>query len=62
MRIGTIDLPSGAALAPMAGITDANMRLLCFEQGCAWAVSEMLSAKGYVYNPESPAHQRLLYR
>ena len=62
MRIGTIDLPSGAALAPMAGVTDANMRLLCFEQGCAWAVSEMLSAKGYVYNPNSPAHSQLLSR
>lgn len=38
----------GAGLAPMAGVTDAAMRLLCFEQGAAWAVSEMLSAKGWV--------------
>lgn len=27
MRIGTIGLPEGAALAPMAGVTDATMRL-----------------------------------
>ena len=40
----------GAALAPMAGVTDAAMRLLCFEQGAAWAVSEMLSAKGWVFS------------
>lgn len=32
----------------MAGVTDAAMRLLCHEQGAAWAVSEMLSAKGWV--------------
>ncbi len=60
MRIGNILLPYGAALAPMAGVTDANMRRLCFEQGAAWAVSEMLSAKGYVYNPHSRAHEGLL--
>ena len=55
-------LPEGAALAPMAGVTDASMRLLCAEMGCAWAVSEMLSAKGYLYSPESRAHQELLER
>lgn len=55
-------MPEGAALAPMAGVTDASMRLLCAEQGSAWAVSEMLSAKGYLYSPESRAHQELLER
>ena len=39
-----------AGLAPMAGVTDAAMRLLCHEQGAAWAVSEMLSAKGWVFS------------
>ena len=37
-------------LAPMAGVTDAATRVLCFEQGAAWAVSEMLSAKGWVFS------------
>lgn len=55
-------LPMGAALAPMAGVTDASMRLLCAEMGCAWAVSEMLSAKGYLYAPQSRAHEELLER
>ena len=41
---------SGAGLAPMAGVTDAATRLLCPEQGAAWAVSEMLSAKGWVFS------------
>ena len=40
----------GAGLAPMAGVTDAAMRLLCHEQGAVWSVSEMLSAKGWVFS------------
>ena len=43
-------MTGGAGLAPMAGVTDAAMRLLCHEQGAAWAVSEMLSAKGWVFS------------
>ena len=50
IRIGNLELPTGAALAPMAGVSDAAMRLLCHEQGAAWSVSEMLSAKGWIYS------------
>lgn len=39
-----------AGLAPMAGVTDAAMRLLCGELGARWTVSEMLSAKGWIYS------------
>ena len=39
-----------AGLAPLAGVTDAAMRLLCHEQGAAWAVGEMLSAKGWIFS------------
>ncbi|MDR3087987.1 MAG: tRNA-dihydrouridine synthase family protein, partial [Azoarcus sp.] len=42
------DLAGKAGLAPMAGITDAAFRLLCYEQGAAFCVSEMLSAKGWI--------------
>ena len=49
-RIEDFTARRGAGLAPMAGVTDAAMRLLCFEQGAAWAVSEMLSAKGWVFS------------
>ncbi len=59
MKIGSVELPAGAALAPMAGVTDVNMRLLCHEMGSAWSVSEMLSAKGYVYYPERRVHQEI---
>ena len=39
-------LRGGAVLAPMAGFTDAPFRKLCREFGSAWAVTEMVSAKG----------------
>ena len=48
--IKTLAAKKGAGLAPMAGVTDAAMRLLCHEQGAAWAVSEMLSAKGWIFS------------
>ena len=37
-------------LAPMAGITDLPFRLLCREQGCDMVYTEMVSAKGMMYN------------
>ena len=63
MQIGQLAMPAGAALAPMAGVTDMPMRMLCFEQGAAWAVTEMISAKGYLYAPENArAIEELLRR
>jgi len=44
------DFKGCAGLAPMAGVSDAAMRLLCHEQGARWSVSEMLSAKGWIYS------------
>ena len=50
-------------LAPMAGITDWPFRLLCFEQGCDMATTEMVSAMGYVYAPKNhPATLSLIER
>ncbi|MBR6030051.1 MAG: tRNA dihydrouridine synthase DusB [Clostridia bacterium] len=49
-------------LAPLAGITDWPFRLLCFEQGCDTAYTEMVSALGYVYAPKQLAVQTLLER
>ena len=39
------------ALAPMAGVTDLPARLLAQEMGATFCVTEMLSAKGYLYAP-----------
>ena len=50
-------------LAPLAGITDWPFRLLCFEQGCDMATTEMVSAMGYVYAPRNhPATVSLIER
>ena len=55
-------LKSGAILAPMAGVTDAPFRALCREYGCALAVTEMVSAKGYLLAPkDNRATRELLY-
>ncbi len=50
MKIGNIELAAPVALAPMAGITDLAFRLLCKKMGCGLTVSEMISAKGLLYN------------
>ena len=52
MHIGKIELTSPLALAPMAGITDLPYRVICHKAGCGLTVSEMVSAKGILYNNE----------
>ena len=50
-------------LAPLAGITDWPFRLLCFEQGCDMATTEMVSAMGYLCAPkDQPATASLIER
>lgn len=58
MRIGAIELMPGAGLAPMAGVADLPMRRLAFAHGASFAVSEMVSAKGYLCAP--PERRALL--
>lgn len=48
MHIGALEIQKGAALAPMAGVSDAPMRRLCARYGAAFTVSEMVSAKALV--------------
>ena len=52
MKIGTIDLETPIALAPMAGISDLPYRVICRKLGCGLTVSEMVSAKGLLYKNE----------
>lgn len=52
MKIGNITLDNPFILAPMAGVTDAASRLLAKEMGCALVYTEMVSAKGLVYENE----------
>ena len=50
MQIGTVTLPNNIFLAPMAGVTDLPFRLLCREYGAGLVYSEMVSAKGILYD------------
>ncbi len=49
MKIGTIELHTGAALGPMAGVTDAAFRHICLEQGASLVCTEMVSSRSLVY-------------
>ncbi len=50
LKIGSISVEPGLALAPMAGVADHPFRILVKEQGCPLVYSEMISAKGLVYS------------
>lgn len=58
MKIGNIELANPFILAPLAGITDAPVRLLASEQGAAMVYSEMVSCKGLYYRDKNT--ERLL--
>ncbi len=49
MRLGTQEIASGAALAPMAGVTDLAFRTVCADHGAVMTVSEMVSSRALVY-------------
>ncbi len=50
MKIGNLQINGNIFLAPMAGVTDVSFRTLCYEEGCSFAYTEMISAKGLYYN------------
>ena len=48
-------------LAPMAGVTDLPMRVLCYREGAGYACTEMVSAVGWMCaKPDNPAYRLLL--
>ena len=49
MRIGTVQINSKLALAPMAGVTDAAYRQICAELGAGLTCTELVSAKALCY-------------
>lgn len=55
MKIGSVTLPYGLILAPMAGYTDRAMRLVSHEWGAEYTVTEMVSAKAVVYGDKKTA-------
>ena len=53
MKIGDFKPQNNIFLAPMAGVTDVVFRTICKEQGCGLTYSEMVSAKGIMYNNDN---------
>lgn len=49
MKIGTVDICSRLALAPMAGVTDLAFRSICRSLGAGYTTTEMVSAKALCY-------------
>ena len=49
MRIGSLEIPHGLTLAPMAGVTDRTFRGICRRYGAEYTVSEMVSAKALCF-------------
>ena len=49
MRIGTVEVNSQLALAPMAGVTDAAFRELCASLGAGLTCTELVSSKALCY-------------
>ncbi|NLT12938.1 MAG: tRNA dihydrouridine synthase DusB [Clostridiales bacterium] len=49
MRIGTVQIDSKLALAPMAGVCDLAFRAVCRSFGAGLTYTEMVSAKALVY-------------
>ncbi len=48
--IGNVKIPGRIVLGPMAGVTDLPFRMLCKEYGADLIYTEMVSAKGILYN------------
>ena len=49
MRIGTVEIDSRLALAPMAGVTDVAFRQICSELGAGLTCTELISSKALCY-------------
>ena len=49
-KIGNVTIANPFVLAPMAGVTDLPMRVLCKEQGAGLLCMEMVSAKAIQFN------------
>lgn len=58
--IRAILAPGAVVLGPMAGVTEAPFRGICKRMGAALTYTEMISAKGLHYNPDTVVARSLL--
>jgi len=59
-RVAEILQAGNVVLAPMAGVAEAPFRGICKSMGAGLTYTEMISAKGLHYNPDSEASRELL--
>lgn len=55
MQIGNVELKNNLVFAPIAGFSDVGFRHLCAEYGAGLTYTELVSAKGIVYNNKGTA-------
>ena len=61
MRIGTVEINSQLALAPMAGVTDAAFRELCASLGAGLTCTELVSSKALCYQDKKSPMQAQIF-
>jgi tRNA-dihydrouridine synthase B len=59
LNIGTLQIPSSCILAPLAGVSDLPFRLINREFGCAFAFTEMVSARALTYENKNTLYKML---
>lgn len=60
IAIGSVMLENRIALAPMAGTTDCVYRQICRDLGAGLTVTELVSARGMIYDPTLKRNFRYL--
>ncbi|PKQ15970.1 MAG: tRNA dihydrouridine synthase DusB [Actinobacteria bacterium HGW-Actinobacteria-7] len=60
LSVADILAANNVLLAPMAGVTEAPFRGICKKMGAGLTYTEMLSAKGLHYNPDSRGTRAIL--
>jgi len=59
-RVAELLAANNVVLGPMAGVTEAPFRAICKRMGAGLTYTEMISARGLHYTPESRASRALL--
>jgi tRNA-dihydrouridine synthase B len=60
LQVGNILLPSNLVMAPLAGTTSAPFRALCHRFGVGLTVTELVSARGILYDKDFKKNVRYL--
>ena len=60
VRIGNVTIPANIALAPMAGTSTCVYRTIVHEYGCAYGVTELVSARGIRFKESVEVSMRYL--